>query len=389
MISQHRKLVYGGNLFHVRCCAHILNLLVQDGLGRIIGIIENVRESVKFINQSEARLRMFTEIAQNLQLGGRKLILDCPTRWNSTYEMLSIALQFKEVFPRFQDREPTYKWLPEPYEWEKVEKVTMLLEVFNVATHVISGSEYPTANLYLTEVFRIKHVLDKAIKDNCLFMQDMAWTMKAKFDKYWSECNMVMALANILDPRCKMMGVRMCFPMIYPKDEAEENIKKVQKALNDMYAEYVIFLSEDAEREQSTNINESHSTMTSISSSSTGWSLLMDFVKQTEVVPPIKSEVEVYLDEHVYIPNNSLHTTFCALDWWKVNSSKFRVLSRMAADVLAIPISTVASESTFSAGGRIIDSFRASLNPDTVEALICGGDWLRVLYGIRNKPKVF
>jgi len=77
----------------------------------------------------------------------------------------------------------------------------MLLEVFNVATHVILGSEYPIANLYLTEVFRIKHVLDKAIKDNYLFMQDMTWTMKAKFDKYWSEYNMVMALANILDHR--------------------------------------------------------------------------------------------------------------------------------------------------------------------------------------------
>lgn len=60
----------------------------------------------------------------------------------------------------------------------------------------------------------------------------------------------------------------------------------------------------------------------------------------------------------------------------------------MAADVLAIPISTVASESTFSVGGRVIDSFRASLSSSTVEALICGGDWLRILHGIRNKPKV-
>jgi len=59
---------------------------------------------------------MFAEIAQSLQLGGRKLIIDCCTRWNSTYEMLSIALQFKEVFPRFQDREPIYRWLPKPYE---------------------------------------------------------------------------------------------------------------------------------------------------------------------------------------------------------------------------------------------------------------------------------
>lgn len=158
LILRHQKLVLDGKLFHVRCCAHILNLLVQDGIGKIAKIVEDVRESVKFINQSEARLQTFSQIVQQLKLGGKKLILDCPTRWNSTYQMLSVAMQFKEVFPRFQDREPSYTTLPDDDDWEKVEKVSKLLEVFNIVTNIISGSEYPTANLYLAEVFRIKLV---------------------------------------------------------------------------------------------------------------------------------------------------------------------------------------------------------------------------------------
>jgi hypothetical protein len=113
LFSRHRNLVLDGKLFHVRCCAHILNLLVQDGIERITEIIEKVRESVKFINHSEARLRTFSQKVQQLKLGGKKLILDCPTRWNSTYQMLSVAMQFKEVFPRFQDREPRYTTLPD------------------------------------------------------------------------------------------------------------------------------------------------------------------------------------------------------------------------------------------------------------------------------------
>ena len=49
----------------------------------------------------------------------------------------------------------------------------------------------------------------------------------------------------------------------------------------------------------------------------------------------------------------------------------------MARDFLAIPLSTVASESTFSTAGMVIDKYRSSLSSETVEALICAKDWLK------------
>ena len=41
---------------------------------------------------------------------------------------------------------------------------------------------------------------------------------------------------------------------------------------------------------------------------------------------------------------------FEILGWWKANSNRYQVLSKMARDVLAVPISTVASESAFNTG---------------------------------------
>lgn len=47
----------------------------------------------------------------------------------------------------------------------------------------------------------------------------------------------------------------------------------------------------------------------------------------------------------------------------------------MARDLLTVPASIVASESCFSAGGRVVSEKRASLSPSTIEALICLKDW--------------
>nr|KAJ0207169.1 hypothetical protein LSAT_V11C500266440 [Lactuca sativa] len=49
----------------------------------------------------------------------------------------------------------------------------------------------------------------------------------------------------------------------------------------------------------------------------------------------------------------------------------------MAKDILAILVSTVASESAFSTSGRVVDDFRSSLGFKIVETLICTHDWLR------------
>lgn len=88
----------------------------------------------------------------------------------------------------------------------------------------------------------------------------------------------------------------------------------------------------------------------------------------------VKTEIEKYLSEEP----EDYDDKFDILQWWKINSPRFPILSKMARDILAIPVSTVASESAFSTGGRVLDAFRSSLSPRIVQALVCAQDWVRL-----------
>ncbi|KAL0285755.1 UNVERIFIED_CONTAM: putative AC transposase [Sesamum radiatum] len=240
------------------------NMMQRRGMPEWRGMTRNTTKTycinvydVEYVRRSDARLKIFSEIVKQLNLPDKKLVDDCRTRWNSTYKMLAAAIKFKDVFPRFADRKPHYDICPSAEDWKFVEKVCSVLELFWTATHIVSGSDYPTSNLFLNEVSRVKVLLDKKTLENDTFIRDMV-------DK---------------------------------KDGKD----------------------------------------------------------------------------------------FDVLDWWRVHALKYKILSIMARDLLAIPITTVASEATFSAGSRVIDKYRASLTSDTVQVLMCGGDWLRKCFGVKKK----
>lgn len=64
----------------------------------------------------------------------------------------------------------------------------------------------------------------------------------------------------------------------------------------------------------------------------------------------VKDELDTYADKKLMPFNVKEH--FDVLVSWKVNGSNYLLLSRIVRDILAIPIITIASESTFSTGGR-------------------------------------
>jgi len=61
-------------------------------------------------------------------------------------------------------------------QWEKVENVNQVLSV--------SGSDYPTSNLFLPEVWRMKEILQLKCVDRHDYIRSMTNKMALKFDKY-------------------------------------------------------------------------------------------------------------------------------------------------------------------------------------------------------------
>ena len=104
--------ILGGTYFHMRCCAHILNLIVKDGMSIIHDSIEKIRDSVSFWVGKPKREEKFIEACEQLKIPySKKLRMDYRSIWNSTYLILVSALPFLEVFKHWTQRDPQYKSL--------------------------------------------------------------------------------------------------------------------------------------------------------------------------------------------------------------------------------------------------------------------------------------
>ncbi|KAG6510488.1 hypothetical protein ZIOFF_028512 [Zingiber officinale] len=203
--------------------------------------------------------------------------------------------------------------------------------------------------------------------------------------QYWGDCNLLMAIAAVLDPTKKMLVVEFCFPKLYSEIDASKHISKVKEIINSLYEKYVAEeTNKGAPHPSESESFGSSSVKRNQQSSVYSWDDFDDYCAKVETSETKRSELVDYLEKGC-LKKNEIPKIFSCLEWWKMNRMQYPILSKMTADILAIPVSSVASEATFSAGTRVIDSYRSSLSPDTVQALLCGGDWLQKIHGLKKK----
>ncbi|KAJ1695545.1 hypothetical protein LUZ63_012243 [Rhynchospora breviuscula] len=278
--SIKKDLPVSGAIFHQRCAFHILNLIVQDGLSVLCDEIENVRETMKYIRHSQARMEKFSLAVGQVGAPNKRPAWDVQTRWNSTYLMLELALELREAI-----------------------------------------------NRYAT-----------------------------------------------LDKRYKLTVVKYYMEQMYPEDSATF-IFNMKNCMNKLFKEYVQAHSRMVQNQAGSSTQQLRSSSAPAELSDTRAGLRDAIRAQKSAEPGMKSELEEYFTEP--LDEASIDDQFDILAWWKVKAPKYHVLARLTRDILAIPISTVASEATFSTSGRTLNPGRSSLNDESIEALVCAQDWLK------------
>ncbi|KAH1231983.1 Zinc finger BED domain-containing protein RICESLEEPER 3 [Glycine max] len=280
--------------------------------------------------------------------------------------MLEIAIGYEDLFCRLKQRESQYTCLPSTLQWQFAKDICGRLKLFNTITELFSSTKHPTANLYFPNICEIKLAIKQWITSPNPMIQQMAKNMMIKFDKYWGVIHNVMGVATVLDPRYKMELLEYYYEKLYEHDSFTQ-VRGIQQLCYDLVSDYQMKMNKGS---FGSNVGDV-----------TGSEVVGDALSEYDrfIIRKkrarnfyVKSELDHYLEEDV-LPRA---VDFDILMWWKFNGVKYPTLHAIAKDILAIPVSIVASESAFSTGGQVLSPHCSRLQWTTLEALMCARSWL-------------
>ncbi|KAH0767515.1 hypothetical protein KY290_003556 [Solanum tuberosum] len=320
----------------------------KGGLDEQIEPISHIRSAIKYVRSSSSRFATLKSVVEKVKIDTRGLVsMDVETRWNLTYTMLDKTLKFEKAFARI-GASVVFRW------------------GFGrgFVGWLFGGRR--TGGLVVWWSFAGCFSLgDGGRFHGCLNDSDGGWSFGGCFGGVSPENGENEWRLLELDLGYKMQYVEYILSIAYGSLMGRLKSQDVRDVLNLLYNHYNCSCSKDPNE----NIENDDCVMGESSDLlQSQWEKHMN--KEGFVVK--KYNLEIYLKDDVVKIND-----FNILSWWKVSSCRYPIVAKIARDILSIPISTVASESAFSTGDRILDSYRSSLPPKTVEELICTQQWLR------------
>ncbi|XP_050916259.1 zinc finger BED domain-containing protein RICESLEEPER 2-like [Lathyrus oleraceus] len=374
-----------GECFHMRCLAHILNLVVNEDLKDKHLSVTSVRDVVRFVKSSPYRAAKFKECIEFAGITCKKLVcLDVSTRWNATYLMLEVAEKFQLAFEKLEDEESSYREFfgkgnpPSNDDWDIARAFSAFLKLFYEATKTFSTSQNVSLHTCFHQVSAIYCELKQATLNLNDFFASVGGDMMEKYNRYWGspdKMNKMIYFGIVLDPRYKLSYIEWAFKDMYGVGSkfGSDLVKSIKENLQKLYDWYKKSYDQEHNSIQPLGSGGNNVSNDETNASAARSSLMARanaFEQHLEEQDSIdqQNELEVYNSSKCV----KRDPNFDILVWWKRNSIEYPILSTMAKDILATPMSTVASESfVFSTGGRVIETYRSSLTAEMAEALIC------------------
>lgn len=365
-----KYLFIGGAFSQIRCCCQLLNVIVESSLNLVDDIVDKIRSGIEHIRKFTSRKKKFYLIASKdfLLDTKKRLRPDVCSRWNTTYLMLERFLYYKSMLQSWGEQDMSFMYYNlSDEEWDKVAMIQKFLAVFYDVEYTFSLTKEPTSNLYFRALWKVHMHLLKAVRGHCNFMSSMVSNMQGKFEKYWIKHNLILSCAAVLDPRFKVKLVEFCYTKIYG-DKAEEFVNNTVRTLYSLFDEYKpnsMMSSSCTLTSSGPNIDEHRH------ADGDEFDDYEQFLSSKSRPQDEKSQLDLYLEE----PGHDLNSDINVLEYWNNSSMRYPDLAMMARDILTMPISSIAPESSFSIGKKELNPGQFSLNPKMIQALVCLSDW--------------
>lgn len=386
------------------CIDHIIELVTRiafEDTADSQNVMTKARALVShFSHSSQATELLLSKQTSNMQL---KCIQDVVTRWWSTYSMCERLLKLKPYIQLLEvERHIDGRVNLTDEQWIILHQITILLEPFMIAQKFLEGERYVTLSFVPYIINSMRTSMAKLIDDenSSLHLKTISEKMLNAFNGHFgvgsdgtvfaeSETEGVrrrpkgipkLALvATLLDPRTKLgLGIpaedvdttydylqQLIIEEATHLDEKNrhievddvetviENPRKISRQevdMADIFADLdnavKSYISRGRDSAGEPSIDETSNTMKANAEV---------ILYRAELPMPRKSELNEFLNP---------------LNWWKLNSSRFPLISIVARKVLSIPATSAPSERVFSSAGLTISRSRASIEPANASELI-------------------
>lgn len=351
------------NLQNETCFLHNLHLVVTDALNSqraVKDIIALGRRIVGHFNHSSLACSKFKDIQEKqLHVQYKKVVQDVPTRWNSTFYMLSRLLELKNAISLYVNENSEIQNFTS-YQWTLIENCVKLLQPFEEITKQISCS-----NSLISEVIPMVVTLQRYLSKSA----DVSGigttkdTLEKNIHKRFStiQLNKHYSLATILDPRFKLY--------FFDKDQGYDEV--VKTLLLSLMKELEFF--KDPGNVTSISHNSKSENSEAIQAHESFWDVFSEItntkMKATETESD-SNEVTSVAELNQYLSQPVIERKTSPLSWWKKNENSFPILSKLVKKYLSPPSSSVYSERLFSEAGIIYEQKRNRLLPKNAEQLL-------------------